>query len=522
MSDHPKIIYDDEPSAGRGSTRPLLVAAGCVLVAAWLVIGSVDSSVPRPDEVTPLPRAISVMPDLRGNSIIGAANLLSDAGLDRQPVYRASWIANPDVTVGTVSGQIPAPGVELFDSAEIDLVFSSGGPTIGWDEVPLAMDDLLDDGASRIVDEPILVIGTDAGNAYKVDDLLFGECAAVDLTRDTLYDRTFETLCPPPVVSPIVGWLGDGAMYAIDGLAQQAYLDVGSAISLGDEQLLGRQLWSISPVRQAPRVEVDGRTIRTIGGFYSFVLKIPDDSNLSPEEVGRLIAPSDIRGNLVVDLSPPLSFYTKAGIAGTSFPDGQSARRHRQVPGEPFAATSTVSIVSTGNGIELLVDDHYSADVEVLAVPAGSWTTHTTDRWQFAYPSKWTASGDGVVGSGILAVTTSDTAHTDSAECGGSPVKEIRNMGPEDAVLYVSVSQAQPSRHWPEFFDEGALGPLVSGYGSGCLGESEAQVRVGTMSYNGVTVELVSAFGSQADTNLRNEALAILTSLELAPNYLDG
>ncbi|MDH5421082.1 MAG: PASTA domain-containing protein [Acidimicrobiia bacterium] len=523
MSDRLKILYDEEPPARRGPTSSLLIGAGCAVIAAWLLLGSIDSPIPDPSELTTPPRvAIAVMPDLRGSSLIGAGNQLRDAGLDRHAIDGARWIANPEVKIGTVSAQNPPAGAEVFDYEEIDLVVSSGGPTITWDQVPATMKDLLNGVARPNPDEPILVLSTEAGNAYKTDDLLFGDCLAVDLTKDSLYDRTFGKLCPAPSITPIVGWLGDGAMYAIDGLPEQDYLDVGSAISLGPDQPLGRQLWSISSSRRAPHVEVDDRTVRITGGFYRFVLKIPEDSELSPHEVGQRIAPLDIRGNLVVGLSPPLSFYPKPGVAGNNSPDGQAARRHREIPGEPFGAPLTVNIVSTGTSVELQVADRYAAEARLLSVPATHWTSHFTGNWQFAYPSGWNVSALPSERSTIMAVATNEPLAAGDHPCGQFPLAAIKNMGVEDVVISVSTSQEPPSREWPSYFDESRLGPIVPEYGSNCLGEVEAQIHVDTLLYKGQSLEVVSAFGPGADESARNQALAILTSLEPIPTYSEG
>lgn len=523
MSDRLKILYDEEPPARRGPTSSVLIAAGCAVIAAWLLLGSIDSPIPDPPELTPPPRvAIAVMPDLRGSSLIGAGNQLRDAGLDRHAIDRARWIADPDIPIGTVSAQNPPAGTEVFDQDEIDLVLSSGGPTITWDQVPTTLKTLLNGVARPNPDEPILVLSTGAGKAYKTDDLLFGDCVAVDLTKDSLYDRTFGKLCPAPSIIPIVGWLGDGAMYAIDGLPEQGYLDIGSAISLGPDQPLGRQLWSISSSRRAPQVEVDDRTIRVTGGFYRFVLKIPEDSALSPKEVGQRITPLDIRGNLVVDLSPPLSFYPKPGVAGNSSPDGQAARRHRDIPGEPFGAPSTVDIVSTGIDIELQVDERYAARAKMLSVPATQWNRHFTRSWQFAYPTGWIVSDPPFQRSTIMAVSTKELPAAGDQPCDQFPLAAIKNMGIEDVVLSVTASQELPTREWPSYFDDSRLGPIVPEYGSGCLGEIRAQIRLDTLRYKGQSLEVVSAFGPEADESARNQALAILTSLETIPIYTEG
>ena len=520
MSDRQNILYDEEPPGRRGPTSSLLVAAGCAVIAAWLLLGSIDSPIPEPPELTtPPPVAIAVMPDLRGSSLISAGNQLRDAGLDRRAIDRARWIANPEVEIGTVSAQNPPAGTEVFDYDEVDLVLSSGGPTITWEQVPTTMKILLNGVARPHPDEPVLVLSTEAGEAYKTDDLLFGDCVAVDLTKDSLYDRTFGKLCPAPSITPIVGWLGDGAMYAIDGLPEQDYLDIGSAISLGPDQPLGRQLWSISSSRRTPLVEVDDRTVRVIGGFHKFVLKIPEDSQLSPNEVGQRITALDIRGNLVVGLSPPLSFYPKPGLAGNNSPDGQAARRHREIPGEPFGAPSTVNIVSTGTGIELQVDDRYSAQVKTLTIPATQWTGHLTGNWQFASPSGWNVSDLPSELSPIMAVATYAHPAVGDQRCGRSPAAAIKNMGAADVVISVTASQELPTREWPSYFDESRLGPIVPEYESSCLGEVNAQIRVDTLLYKGQSLEVVSAFGPEADETARNQALAILTSLEPIPTY---
>ena len=86
-------------------------------------------------------------------------------------------------------------------------------------------------------------------------------------------------------------------------------------------------------------------------------------------------------------------------------------------------------------------------------------------------------------------------------------------------MISVTASQELPTREWPSYFDESRLGPIVPEYESSCLGEVNAQIRVDTLLYKGQSLEVVSAFGPEADETARNQALAILTSLEPIPTY---
>ena len=78
----------------------------------------------------------------------------------------------------------------------IAITVSAGGPAISFDELPdHVMEWLSSTGYSPFWDEPILVVDTSLGLAYKTDRLLFGPCAAVDAVYRTFQDPVYNDQC---------------------------------------------------------------------------------------------------------------------------------------------------------------------------------------------------------------------------------------------------------------------------------------------------------------------------------------
>lgn len=486
-----------------------------------VLLGSIGSPVESASDITsPPPLPIAVMPDLSGRRLIAAGNLLREAGLDASSLERARWIADSRIPVGGVSIQTPAPGANIFDPSEVVLVMSSGGPAIAWDDLPIGIQELVGKTDSLDRSEPVLVVETGSGRAYKTDNLLFGGCAAVDRIKDSFYDLDFQDVCPVSPVEPIVGWLGDGAMFAIEGLPRQNYLDVASAMTLGPAHSLGRQLWSASTHRQAPTVAVDGQKVRVMGGYQSFALSVPPDSDLTPEAIADLITPIDIRGNLVVSLTAPLAFYSKPGMAGSTFGPGRAARRYRLIPGEPFAAPPTVNIASMPDKIEVDVDDAYLDQVQVLAIRSTTWTVSLSEDWQFAYPAGWTpTSQEGFEGASDLVSVATFSASNATNQCGGYPVGHLRQIGEDDAFVSVKITRGTPSHSWLTHLGPDDVPVLSPSAMSGCLEGINAEVRTSSRIYNGVPFDIVIGLGVAVDDEVRKQAFAILDSFEPAPNY---
>lgn len=515
-----RILYDDPPERPKARLSTI-VGAVCATVVAMVLLGSIGSPVESASDITsPPPLPIAVMPDLSGRNLIAAGNLLREAGLDPTILDRAEWIADAWIPVGGVSTQTPAPGANIFDPEEVSLVMSSGGPAIGWDDLPVGIQKLVFQTDSLDRSEPVLVVETGSGRAYKTDNLLFGGCAAVDRVKDTFYDLEFNALCPTSPPETIVGWLGDGAMFAIDGLPRQNYLDIASAMTLGPAHPLGRQLWSTSTRRQAPTVAVEGQMIRVMGGYQRFSVSVPPDSDLTPEAIADLITPTDIRGNLVVSLAPPLAFYSKPGMAGSTFGPGRTARRYRLIPGEPFAAPLTVNIVSMPDEITVTVDDAFLDQVEILAIRSTTWSVALIDDWQYAYPAGWTPTdqeGSDLM-SGLVSVATFSAPSTDD-RCDGYPIGRLRQIGADDAFVSVAIARSTPSRTWLTHLGPDDVPVVSSSVANGCLEGVEAEVRAGSRFHNGVPFDIVIGLGVDVDDEVRNQAFAILDSFEPAPIY---
>ena len=115
----------------------------------------------------------------------------------------AEWIANNDVPFGIVVSQSPPAGSPLLVSHPVELEVSAGGPAVGFDELPDAVVAWLATvplAAAPFVlgYEPILVVRTSKGTAYKTDQHLFGPCAAVRAAYGTFEDEHYDTITPNP------------------------------------------------------------------------------------------------------------------------------------------------------------------------------------------------------------------------------------------------------------------------------------------------------------------------------------
>ena len=115
----------------------------------------------------------------------------------------AEWIASNDVPLGIVVSQNPPAGSPLLVEDPVELEVSAGGPAVGFDELPDAVVAWLATvplaSAPFVLGyEPILVVRTSEGTAYKTDQHLFGPCAAVRAAYDTFEDEHYDTITPNP------------------------------------------------------------------------------------------------------------------------------------------------------------------------------------------------------------------------------------------------------------------------------------------------------------------------------------
>lgn len=506
-SDNDRIVLEDDAESPTAKVG-VLIAAGAAVIVALVLLGSVGSPVDVPSDAlpginSPVQQPLAIMPDLTDQDLIEVVDRLRDAGLDSTIVSQAQWLANPHIPAGLVSAQSPAPGTEVFDINEVSLIMSAGGPAISWDEVPVDLQELIATQYTPDRSEPVLVVETGSGRAYKTDDLLFGPCTAVELARNTFYDRTFDGLCQAGPPQTIVGWTPNGGMYAIEGLPRQEHKSSATLLQVES------QFWDIQSfvrsVRQAPTVAVEENGIRVSGGYDEYFLWNPDAA--SNQELAALIEPVDIRGSLVLNLSPPMSF-AQGGRAESDF-------------GAASVRFDNADVIVSETGSSVTISAAYAETSRTTVLRPTRWSTiASSDRsWQHALPEGWVSTG--LSEPELVAAATFATS--DAGErCGYYPVDFLRQVGPTDAFVSVSPGESSAFGVWLVHFDFDDV-PTVSALDANlnCLDGIDVEVRTSSRSYNGRPLDIVMAFGPDASEETRQEALAILDTLEPVPTY-DG
>ena len=176
----------------------VVVVVGMVAVGLWRVgmfteaDGAADTA--APDGTTEAVATV-VVPGLVGTPISEAGDLLRAAGMV-EPLWDSRWIADDSTRAGIITAQAPSPGMTIAPNATIAITVSAGGPTISFDELPDHVAQWLSStGRSPFGDEPILVVDTAVGVAYKTDTLLFGPCDAVGAAYRTFRDPIYNDRC---------------------------------------------------------------------------------------------------------------------------------------------------------------------------------------------------------------------------------------------------------------------------------------------------------------------------------------
>lgn len=506
-SDNDRILVEDDtenPATKVGA----LVAAGAAVIVALVLLGSVGSPVDKPSNelpgiTPPAQQPLAIMPDLTDRDLIEVVDRLRDAGLDSTIVSQAQWLANPGIPAGLVSAQSPPPGTEIFDINEVSLIMSAGGPVITWEEVPADLQELVATQYTPDRSEPVLVVETGSGRAYKTDDLLFGPCTAVEHARNTFYDRSFDGLCQAGPPQTIVGWTPNGGMYAIEGLPRQEHKNSATLLQVES------QFWDVQSflrsVRQAPSVTVEENGIRVVGGYDEYFLWNLDAA--TNDELAALIEPVDIRGSLVLNLSLPMKF-AQGGRAESDF-------------GAASVRFDNADVIVSETGSSITISPAYVETVRTMVLQPTRWSTIESfdRRWQHALPGSWVSAG--LSEPELVTASTFDLADT-KERCGFYPVGYLRQVGPTDAFVSVSVNESTDFGVWLVHFGYDDV-PPVSAFDEDldCVNDFDAEVRTSSRTYDGQPLDIVIAFGPDATEETRQEALAILDTLEPVPAY-DG
>ena len=401
-------------------------------------------------------------------------------------------------------------GTELFDPNDLLLVMSAGGPAVTWDDVPLNLQELA--AENYLVDrtEPVLELKMQAGLVYKTDALLLGDCFAVDQARNTFYDGSFASLCDVGEPEVVVSWLADGSMFVVEGLPPQGiHPSIGTEIVWTDEpRLAGPQYWTPSE-RLEPSVVVDGDAILVTGGYHQFNL-IPALDGAMAEQIAALIEPLDIRGSLVIQLTPPLGFSSR-GYWGA-----------RSLQGTTFAAFEWFDAVSTTNGIEYSWNPLIENKAITTSVAATTWKVIRNATWQYALPAGWvTPSSNSPDGDSPLVAATFEDTST-GKWCEIYPVGSLSQIGPTDAFVGVYYGSSTDSNLWLDHFVPDDIAQVsVSDPVPECLEGTDAEVRTSSRFYDGTALDIMIGFGADVTPETRKQAFAILDSFETLPVYGD-
>ena len=176
----------------------VVVVVGMAAVGLWrtgmLTEADGAAGTEAPHGTTDAPATV-VVPGLVGTPISEAGDLLRAAGMV-EPLWDSRWIADDSTRAGIVTAQAPSPGMTIAPNTTVAITVSAGGPAISFDELPDHVAQWLTSTArSPFGDEPILVVDTAVGVAYKTDTLLFGPCAAVDAAYRTFQDPAYNDRC---------------------------------------------------------------------------------------------------------------------------------------------------------------------------------------------------------------------------------------------------------------------------------------------------------------------------------------
>ncbi|HXH58878.1 PASTA domain-containing protein [Iamia sp.] len=155
-------------------------------------IDAAPSTAPAPSTEVP-PSTEPVGPLVEVPPVVRRIDL-SPVGLDVRYLDRA----NEGVAEGAVVSQDPQPGAQVPEGSLVVVVMSGGGPVTDWASLPAEARTFTDGLMGYHRSEPIRLVQTSAGEAYKTDAWLFGPCPAVARAIATVLDPSYDDRCYDP------------------------------------------------------------------------------------------------------------------------------------------------------------------------------------------------------------------------------------------------------------------------------------------------------------------------------------
>lgn len=296
-----------------------LVGIVAVIALAVLVVVQVEAPPANPvDPPPPVPLAgpSPTVPNLIGLEVGVAPALLDDAGFEGAAAVPAqSWIASADDPVGRVVAQWPAPGAPLGEG-RIEVEVSAGGPVVALGDLPVAIRTWASSLPGFDAREPILLVPTPNGPAYKTDRWLFGSCDAVPLAASGLPDPSYGEDCITVSTVSLSGVLPDGTPFEVTGLPEGEYFPVTASgvVVFAPDGAPARALGITRYTRQvpgvSPSVEWRNDTLAIAAGEWTVEVAVLPElaAALERDELLAAIDPQIVDGHLVIALEPPLRF----------------------------------------------------------------------------------------------------------------------------------------------------------------------------------------------------------------------
>lgn len=285
---------------------------------AMVLTGQVDAP---PNPVVPPPPAslaapLPTVPDLVGLGVDAATAALDEAGFRGSAAVPAQrWIASAERPVGSVIAQRPAPGAALQE-ARIELEVSAGGPVVGFGDLPTEVRTWASTLPGFDEREPILLLPTPLGPAYKTDRWLFGTCDAVPLAAGSLPDPSYGEDCIVVATVSLAGVLPDGTPYEVTGLPEGEYVpEMASGVLVfapegASPQALGITRYTRQVPGVSPTVEWRSDTLAISAGEWTMEVAVYAELAAGPQrdQLVAAIHPQVVDDHLVISLDTPLRF----------------------------------------------------------------------------------------------------------------------------------------------------------------------------------------------------------------------
>lgn len=363
-----------------------VVVAGALLFMA----GPQQPRVPTEEQPSGI---LLVVPDVVGLDVVAAEQRLASAGFTRDTVR--TWVSNELTPAGTVTEQNPEQGLSV--DAPVELLVSTGGPTVSFRSLPAAARDAAT-GAAIAPDDPVLLLDTAAGHAYLSGGLLFGHCAATELVPPEVARR--EERCITTSTASVTGWLPDGTKFSLSGLPAGDYVpqSVGGVIMIdlpdGKSRALG--VHRSHGLNADPLLESGasvtwpaGEPLEIAGGAVGLTIDVDSEvMTLLGDNAKRTILdsfdPIGVGDFLVVRLSPPLRWQAPGEMPGAISVDLGDVAVERGCAGTDCSPVGAMRAVAKNETIDL-----ENVVLAMLVDPA----TFAVTPWVLAFELTFTDGG---------------------------------------------------------------------------------------------------------------------------------